>query len=257
MSFGLDYARAYDALYRTKNYPEEVHFVLTKLRQIVSDAPLRILDIGCGTGLHDVELASAGHTVKGVDMSTQMLECAKERRDTLTPCLQSRLSFQTGDARDFRTGSTFDAVVSLFHVMSYMAGDGEFDAALATARMHLRRGGAFLFDFWFGPAVVADPPQSRERTVEVGGKRIRRMTTPHWDRAKDVVRIVFDVDETDLVTGRTTHSTEEHVMRYFFENGMRKSLTDRGFETIEVREWLTGFPPTTASFGVYALAKAM
>lgn len=41
--------------------------------------PLRIADIGCGTGSFAVRLAGAGHDVTGVDPSTEMLNFARSR----------------------------------------------------------------------------------------------------------------------------------------------------------------------------------
>jgi hypothetical protein len=136
--------------------------------------------------------------------------------------------------------------------MSYMAGDGDFAAALDTVRSHLQIGGALLFDFWYGPAVVADPPQRREREVTENGRRIRRITTPYWDKARDAVRIVFDVAEDERPA-----TSEEHVMRYFFEDTLRRDLAAAGFDWLELGEWLTGTAPDDKAFGVYVLAKAV
>lgn len=257
MNFGQDYAKTYDAFYRGKDYSGEARFVLDRIGTIAGDGPLRILDLGCGTGIHDVELVQAGHQVTGVDRSAEMLSHAEARRALLPSALQSRLSFQTGDARQVRLGSGFDVVVSLFHVISYMAGEGDADCFLETAKAHLKPGGLFLFDFWYGPAVVADPPGSRERLVEEDSFRIRRRTIPHWDRARDIVRIVFEVEKTSLATGDRFVSSEEHVMRYYFEDGLRAALTRHGFETLEFAEWLTATPARTDTFGVYALAKLL
>lgn len=255
MSFGHDYANAYDAFYRTKDYAGEARFVCERLRTVAGDGALDILDLGCGTGMHDVEFVSRGHTVLGVDRSNQMLMHAQERRQVLDPAAQKRLSFCSGDARNFVAGRKFDAVVSLFHVMSYMSGEGDLDAALATARSHLRPDGVFLFDFWYGPAVLEDPPQRRERVIEQTDRRIRRITTPHWDRVRNIVKIEFDVEETDKIAGTSNRTAEEHVMRYFFEDGLNYALTEAGFHLVETGEWLTGRLPTASSFGVYALAK--
>lgn len=254
MSFGPDYARAYDAFYRSKDYTAEARFVCERLATVLGKGPWRILDLGCGTGLHDTLLVESGHDVTGADMSDDMLARANQRLGALPPAQQERLRFTQGDARRLRTGETYDAVISLFHVMSYMAGDGDLEAALKTARAHLAPGGAFLFDFWYGPAVLADPPCPRERTTMQNGVPIRRATTPHWEKAQDRVRIVFDVTEGD---GETAHQTrEEHVMRYFFEPALRQALKDAGFQTLEIGEWLTGAAPHDKAFGVYALAKA-
>ena len=171
--------------------------------------------------------------------------------------MQTRLSFAQGDARTFRLGTKFDAVVSLFHVMSYMADDGDFAAALASARSHLDVGGVLLFDFWYGPAVQNDPPSQRERLIEEDGKRIRRITTPHWDPANNTVKITFDVEVTDVASGEVANSSEVHKMRYFFDEDIKASLSTAGFECLEIREWLTLQIAGPRSFGVYALARAL
>ena len=80
MSFGQSYARAYDAFYRSKDYAAEARFVNRQLTKILGDKALDILDIGCGTGLHDIELVQAGHRVTGVDASAEMLTLAEARR---------------------------------------------------------------------------------------------------------------------------------------------------------------------------------
>ena len=257
MSFGQSYARAYDAFYRSKDYPAEARFVNQRLSKLLRDRKLNILDIGCGTGLHDVELVRAGHTVTGVDTSTEMLAHAQARRAALPAELQERLQFLPGDASNVRVGKTYDAVISLFHVMSYMAKDDAFPAALNTARAHLGPGGALLFDFWYGPAVIAAPPQRREREVEEGGKKIRRITAPFWDKTQNTVRIAFEVLETDVATGQSNASSEEHVMRYFFTSDLERALPASGFEIVEICEWLTGAAPGENSFGVYVLARAI
>ena len=41
----------------------------------------RILDIGCGTGRHSIELARRGYQVTGVDISSGMLTEAKKRAE--------------------------------------------------------------------------------------------------------------------------------------------------------------------------------
>ncbi len=257
MSFEETYARAYDALYRAKNYPAEAKFVSERLATVLGETSFSILDIGCGTGLHDIELARAGHAVTGVDASVDMLNLAIERRAHLAPDIQKLLTFSPGDARNFDLGKTHDAAISLFHVMSYMSGETDFDMALNTARLHLRPGGAFLFDVWYAPAVIAEPPQRRQRDIQHGDSHIRRVTTPYWEKEKNLVRIVFDVIETNVVTGHSTASREEHLMRYFSVTDLESSLSKARFEITEIGEWLSGDVPSERSFGVYALARAV
>ena len=59
----------------TKNTVNEVDFLIEELRL---KPGATILDVGCGTGRHAIELARRGYMVTGVDLSTGMLAEAKK-----------------------------------------------------------------------------------------------------------------------------------------------------------------------------------
>ncbi len=117
-----------------------------------------ILDLGCGTGTHAIELAKIGYAVTGVDRSEEMLERASERLSEFPKDIATRLAFFQGDIRTTRQKGRFDAVVSLFHLFSYLPRNGDLREALATAKAHLHPNGIFIFDYWYGTAVLSDPP---------------------------------------------------------------------------------------------------
>ena len=64
----------------------------------------RVLDLGCGTGQLNAQIAAAGAEVVGIDSSVEMIEAAREQFPGL--------SFAVGDARDFSFAEPFDAVFS-------------------------------------------------------------------------------------------------------------------------------------------------
>ena len=64
----------------------------------------RILDLGCGTGELTAQLAQSGAEVVGLDASASMIAKARQSFPHLT--------FQLGDAREFVTNQSFDAVFS-------------------------------------------------------------------------------------------------------------------------------------------------
>lgn len=68
-----------------------------------------ILDIGCGTGRHAIELSKRGYTVTGIDLSESLLKRAKEK--TLEHKL--RIDFQKCDARKLPYRSEFNLVIML------------------------------------------------------------------------------------------------------------------------------------------------
>jgi len=68
------HAPIYDENVFTKNTLNEVDFLVQELAIAPNDS---ILDVGCGTGRHAIELAKRGYSVTDVDISTGMLARAK------------------------------------------------------------------------------------------------------------------------------------------------------------------------------------
>ena len=257
MSFGDRYAGAYDALYHDKDYAQEVAFVDALLARFAQGPVRTLLDLGCGTGRHAIGLAQKGYAVHGVDLSEPMLARARARVKELPPPVRERLSFSQGDVRTLDLGREFDAVVFLFHVISYQTTDEDLAAALGAARRHLGKGGVLVFDFWHGPTVLAEGVIRREKVVEDGQWRATRRTTPVWEKERDIVRVVYDLKVTDIASGRSETAREEHVVRYYFCDRLAGALARAGFDVLEQGEWLTGTPPTDRAFSVYMVARAV
>lgn len=70
---------------------------------------LRIIDIGCGTGRHAIELSQRGYSVTGIDLSESMLEKAREKakHDGL------QIDFLRHDARNLPFENQFDVAIML------------------------------------------------------------------------------------------------------------------------------------------------
>jgi SAM-dependent methyltransferase len=205
------YAKFYDLLYRDKDYAAECDCLEGLFARFARRPVQSVLDLGCGTGGHALLLAGRGYRVAGVDRSPGMLAAA--RRKARAAGLEAR--FTRGDIRRVRLGTRFDAVISMFAVLGYQTEDRDILAALATAGAHLSPGGLLIFDVWFGPGVLADPPASRTREVREGKTRVVRHTASTMDLARQVVSVNFDVEATE---GRTCteRCREEHRMRFFF-----------------------------------------
>lgn len=239
-----DYARYYNLLYADKAYAEEVDFVLGQLSANTAPPPT-LLDLGCGTGRHALEMAKRGVRVTGVDMSETMLALGKEqlvKQDDLPVPVPD---LHCGDARAIRLGRTFDAVVSLFHVMSYQNSEGDALAGMRTAWEHLQPGGLFLFDFWYGPGVLTDPPVRRERTLEDDHTSITRTATPVHRVHDNIVEVHYTVELRDKPTGAVSSLRECHPMRYWFFPELRSLAQQCGFTVLREAKWLTTDLPDT------------
>lgn len=231
--FNEAYASAYDAMYADKSNDAECDAVVALFRKCGDGSISRILDLGCGTGRHAIEFAGRGFDVTGVDFSEAMLARARERGNSR----KGSLDFVQGDARTYRSAKPFDAVLMNFNVLGYMSTNQDFAAALATARANLRAGGVFVADFWYGPAVVIDPPGERLREMGDGDVRILRCSRGMHDPDRQCIRIAIRVIEVQQGQIRSD-SEEVHTMRYFFPLEVELALQPRGFRLAA----LTGYP---------------
>jgi SAM-dependent methyltransferase len=249
-----DYAQWYDLLYRDKDYAAEVDYVAALLRRHGLTRG-RLLELGCGTGLHAAGLARGGFEVAGVDLSPGMLAAAERRRAALPAAEAGRLTFSPGDARTVRLPGPFDAVLALFHVMSYQRTSADLDSAMATAAAHLAPGGLFLFDCWYGPAVRAERPEVRTKRVEDDAVVLERLATPRLLADEPIVEVAYDLTVTDKRTGAATTLREVHPMRYLFPDEIEGALARSGYAVAAAEEWLTGGPPGPHTWSVCYVAR--
>ncbi|MEP6507806.1 MAG: class I SAM-dependent methyltransferase [Gemmatimonadales bacterium] len=248
MTVFAGYSRYYDLLYRDKDYAGEADYVANLIERHAPGTK-SILEIGCGTGAHAAELAFRGYSVTGIDMSDGMLESAEARRCALTPDLQSRLHFTNGDARSARVGQKFGAVISLFHVMSYQTSNEDLAAAFLTAREHLEPGGVFVFDCWYGPAVLRRWPSVTTKDLADESTEVHRVAVPEIHAETNVVDVNYTVSVTDRITGVSEELRETHHMRYLFSPEIEIALNAAGMKLIDSRSWMSDAPPGFDTWG--------
>lgn len=253
MSVFGEYARYYDLLYRDKDYRGEVAFVRRLIDRFAPKAKT-ILDLGCGTGRHAAGFVEHGFTVLGVDRSEEMLGRARSAIQAMLPAHSARFEVAADDVRTFETERRFDAVVSIFHVASYQTTDEDLLAMFQVAAKHLVPGGLFLFDCWYGPTVLAEPPEVRVKRLEDADIALTRIAEPEWRKSEDVVVVNYDIFLREKKTGAITEIKESHRLRYLFEPGVRKKLSEAGFDLRAAGEWMTDAPPSERTFSVWFAA---
>jgi 2-polyprenyl-3-methyl-5-hydroxy-6-metoxy-1,4-benzoquinol methylase len=101
-----NYAETYDKESFTQGTQGEVDFIEIEIN---FDKTKRILDIGCGTGRHAIELAKRGYYVTGIDLSESQLNRAieKAKKGNLT------INFLRADARYLDFNNEFDVVIMI------------------------------------------------------------------------------------------------------------------------------------------------
>lgn len=178
----------------------------------------------------------------GVELSGAMVERAERRRAGLPEKLAENLRYLQADACSFRCEQRFDAVVALFHVINYQVETADLLRLMWTAANHLEEGGLFLFDFWFGPAVLTERPEQRTRTVEDDDVRVERRVEPRLDPARNLVEVDYRFEVQPKDGGKAFSFQEVHLMRYLFLPEIEHLLGESGFELENCEQWLTGRP---------------
>lgn len=236
MSVFNEYARYYDLLYRDKDYAGETDYVHRLIQFSCPDART-VLNLGCGSGRHDRCLTDKGYMVTGVDFSEEMLSVARNSAGD-----NSALDYWHGDVRSIRLEKTFDVVISLFHVMSYQQANHDLKAAFTSACCHLKPGGTFIFDCWYGPGVLTDRPAMRLKELEDEKIKVTRIAQPVMHPNENLVDVNYLVFIRDKLSGDIQEVRETHKMRYLFLPEIHQMLADSGFELLISEEWLTGKP---------------
>ena len=195
----------YDLIYLEKNYSDEASFVINLLEKYKIEGK-SILELGSGTGIHATELAEKGYFVQGIERSKQMLLRSK---------MHDRYKALHGDIRDISLHRKFDAVISLFHVISYQITNEDLDLVFENVWKHLNIGGLFLFDFWYSPAVYNLKPEVRVKSFHNEDYIISRISEPHSISEKNRVDVKFTFYIENKKDGYIKKFVEVHPMRHF------------------------------------------
>lgn len=233
-SFEADYAGLYDILYATKDYQAEVDYVTGLIRRFAPKAA-RLLDLGCGTAAHDVLMLDQGFSVHGIDLSEAMLSRARQR-------CGDRMDFTCSSIADFNLGQQFDVVTALFHVINYLTTNDALAGCFNAVARHLIPGGLFVFDFWYGPAVLMDPPRNKILRITQDNLALCRVTEPVLRENDNIVDVQFDAVVTDTNTGTPRHIHETHNMRYLFLPEIDALLAAAGLRRVMTSRWMHDEP---------------
>ena len=229
MSVFEKYSSYCDVLCKDKDYNAETDFIDSLIKKYGVGNIRTILDMGCGTGGHALLLVEKGYSVTGIDRSESMLSIAKEKAKKR----KIPVEFLKADIRNFNLNEKFDIIISMFAVMGYQTTNEDVEKALLSAYKHLKPGGLFIFDVWFGPAVLSQKPGDRIKIIEIDGEKIIRLTRSTLDIMKHVVDVNFTVMK--IRGDKILEPTEEtHRMRFFFPMELEFILKKTGYQVLKM-----------------------
>ncbi len=185
VDFFNKHAPHYDDNVFTKNTLVEVQFLMETLGL---EPGMRLLDMGCGTGRHAVELAKRGILVTGVDISLGMLAVAREKASAAGV----EVEWIEADATKWLNVGAFDAAICIceggFGLINHDENAVDHDLnILRNISASLKPGGPFVLTALNGYAVI------------------RRMTDDHVEQGSfdPATMEMYYVDEMQLPEGPT------------------------------------------------------
>lgn len=239
------YGQYYDLFYADKDTIGECSYLLELLNS--NNVPgKRWLELGAGAGRHGRVFKEKGITWSGLELSTDMAQRG----------IAEGLDIKIRDIRYDEYGlEKFDAVLALFHVISYMTRTEDVVSSFSNAFHHLKPGGLFFFDVWYTPAVYMQLPEIRIKRAETEFIEIEREAIPMVDWNRNTVDVHYKITIRDKNTGEFNYFEENHLMRHFSLPEIEFLASTVGFQVILSEEWLTRNKPSKETWGVGFLLK--
>jgi SAM-dependent methyltransferase len=170
--------------------------------------------------------------------------------ESLRKGLEDRLIYIEGDITKINLERKFDVIVALFHVMSYINQNMDLLNVFKVVKEHLLEDGIFIFDFWYGPAVLFQKPEIRVKRVENEELNIIRIAVPEIILDKNIVKVNYNLFVRDKFNDRLIELTEVHSMRYFFDTELELICDLVGLKVLEKYAWMTFEKPDSSSWSV-------
>ena len=134
-----NYGQKYDGECFTQGTIGECDFIE---QEIGFNKSKRILDVGCGTGRHSIELSKRGYSVTGIDLSDSLLAKAREKAERQ----DLKIDFLKYDARNLPFRNEYDLVIMLCEgAFPLMETDEMNYEILKNATKSLKEHGKFIF----------------------------------------------------------------------------------------------------------------
>ena len=123
----------------TKNTENEVRWMI---KEYLTNPEMRILDVGCGTGRHAINLATKGYkNITGIDLSPNLISAAKK----VAKGKNVQVDFRVGDARKLPFENEFDAALCLCEgAFGLLENDTENYKILKVVHQSLKKQGIFI-----------------------------------------------------------------------------------------------------------------
>ena len=216
-----DYGNTYDSESFTQGTSGECDFIEKELNY---NKDLKIIDVGCGTGRHSIELTGRGYGVIGIDLSLSMLKKAREKAKDQN----LEITFLHHDARDLPFDRDFDVAIMLCEgAFPLMETDEMNFEILRNVSKSLKKNSKFIFTTLNGlyPLFHSINEFHAEGVIEGNAT---------YDSKNFDLLTFRDYNITKVVDDNGVEKELECNERYYVPSEITWLLKSLGFTTIEI-----------------------
>ncbi len=216
-----NYAKRYDKECFVQGTLGECDFIEQELNY---NKNMRIIDVGCGTGRHSIELSKRGYRITGIDLSESQLTRAKEK----AKLCNLKIDFQKLDARKLPFKGEFDAAIMLCEgAFSLMETDEMNFEILKNVTKALKSKGKFIFTTLNGLFPLFHSVNEFYKSVQKEGQSQCKECSFDLMTFRDYNTVVF---EDDLGNKKELKCNE----RYYVPSEITWHLKTLGYEKIDI-----------------------
>jgi SAM-dependent methyltransferase len=201
-----------------------------------------ILELGCGTGRVSIELAKAGYSVTGLDLSDSMLEIYKNKIKILPNNIQDNISLIKGNMADFDIDKKFSLIIAPFRAFQCLTKENDINKSLKCIKNHLDLNGIFIINV-FRPNKMLDeswcsgPKIQWERDdLDNGFRVIKKDSRDKIDIKNQIIYPKFIYEIIDKNGGKVEH-LEFLELKYYYREQLKTILINNGFKIVEEYGW--------------------
>ncbi len=193
-------------------------------QEVGRDKSIKIIDIGCGTGRHAIELTKRGYQVTGIDLSESQLKRAREKAKEQGV----KIDFQRHDARNLSFKGDFDLAIMLCEGgFSLMETDEMNFAILKSAAKALNGQGKFIFTTLNGLFPLFHSVNDFYKSAEKDGQSQCKECSFDLETFRDHNTVIFEDD-----SGNKRELTCNE--RYYVPSEIMWLLKTLGFKKIDI-----------------------
>jgi SAM-dependent methyltransferase len=223
-------AAAYCAGDETAFSEEMAAFAIDRAFSAMSGGPGRVADIACGSGAACVVFARRGLDAIGIDRSAHMIDHAQERAKRAG----QRVKFKVQDYRELNLGERVGLVTCMYDSLNFMRDEADLVKVFAGVYRSMMEAGMFIFDVYTIRGLAETWGTKAEIHTVEANHFIASQTA--WDsETMSNTKTLFGFSRAS--DGQWLRWKEEHRMRAYPINQLRRLLESTGFKITAVIDW--------------------